>query len=326
MTELQKIPTIILTGFLGSGKTTLLNKLLEDGVKTAVVINEFGKTPVDQDLLQRQDIPLTVLSGGCLCCQVKGTMAATLKNLRMVWDNSSPKPFARIIIEASGVASPEPVIDTLLRDSWLAKRYALVRILTTLAIPFALDQLARYPEARSQVVWADALLLTHADLASGSQYNALSEHLFRLSPAKPMLTATQEQTDLLNTLDGPPPIFRRLPSNDPLPDHNFCSLSVYLEHTPSWPELHEILQNLLTRYGNDLVRIKGIVYPPEQTLPIAVHAALGHLYPPQTLPMDKVAERRSRLVLIVTSDVRQLADELIRVLGSYLDRKSIRLH
>lgn len=43
--ELAKIPVIVITGFLGSGKTTLLNRLLADGVKTAVVINEFGATP-----------------------------------------------------------------------------------------------------------------------------------------------------------------------------------------------------------------------------------------------------------------------------------------
>jgi len=111
-----KIPVIVITGFLGSGKTTLLNRLLADGVKTAVVINEFGTTAIDQELLQNQDIPMTVLSGGCLCCQVKGALSPTLKNLWMAWQNTKIKPFERIIIETSGVASPEPILDTLLRE------------------------------------------------------------------------------------------------------------------------------------------------------------------------------------------------------------------
>ena len=123
--ELPKIPVIVITGFLGSGKTTLLNRVLADGVKTAVVINEFGATPIDQDLLQIQDIPMTVLSGGCLCCQIKGALAPTLKNLWMAWNKAETKPFERIIIETSGVASPEPILDTLLRESWLSKRYHL---------------------------------------------------------------------------------------------------------------------------------------------------------------------------------------------------------
>ncbi|WP_143735236.1 GTP-binding protein, partial [Methylocaldum sp. 14B] len=41
-----RLPVIVLTGFLGSGKTTLLNRLLHQGPRTAVLINEFGSTPV----------------------------------------------------------------------------------------------------------------------------------------------------------------------------------------------------------------------------------------------------------------------------------------
>jgi G3E family GTPase len=318
----NKIPVIVLTGFLGSGKTTLLNRLLADGVKTAVVINEFGNTPVDQDLLADQTLPMTVLSGGCLCCQIKGALAPSLKNLWMAWNNADVKPFDRLIIETSGVASPEPVIDTLLRDAWLAKRYALQDIVTTLAIPFAAEQLARYFEAQSQVIWADTLLLTHADLAQADQLDALSKSLSRLAPATPKLTITTEHIDPATLLDKALPAFRRLPTGVSVPDHRFRSLLVYLERTPSWAVLHGILQRLLALYGSDLVRIKGVVYPPELTMPLVVHATGRYLYPPQPLPMDNVEERRSRLVLIATSDIRQLADELVSLFSAYLDRTS----
>jgi G3E family GTPase len=326
MTELEKIPILILTGFLGSGKTTLLNRLLADGVKTAVIINEFGQTPIDQDLLEAQDIPMTVLSGGCLCCRIKGALAPTLKNLRRAWDNATPKPFERVIIETSGVASPEPVIDTLLRDTWLAKRFALNRIITSLAIPFAADQLARHPEAQSQVVWADTLLLTHADLAQTAQYEALSKYLSQLAPVTPTWTMTPGQTHLARLLDKLRPAVRRLPKGDTAIAHPFHSVSIYLERTPSWPVLQEMLQELLAAYGNDLVRIKGVIYPPERSSPLAVQATGGYLYPPQALPMDNVGEPRSRLVLIAVSNIRKLADELINHLSAYLDRASVRIH
>jgi G3E family GTPase len=51
---MQKIPLIILTGFLGSGKTTLLNNLLKTPQlsDSAVLVNEFGKIALDHHLIE----------------------------------------------------------------------------------------------------------------------------------------------------------------------------------------------------------------------------------------------------------------------------------
>jgi len=54
---IEQIPVIVISGFLGSGKTTLLNSLLNHLPKTAVIINEFGTTPIDQDLLRKHNSP-----------------------------------------------------------------------------------------------------------------------------------------------------------------------------------------------------------------------------------------------------------------------------
>lgn len=326
MSNLAKIPVIVITGFLGSGKTTLLNRLLADGVKTAVVINEFGATPIDQDLLQEQNIPLTVLSGGCLCCQIKGALAPTLKNLWMVWNNAKAKPFERIIIETSGVASPEPILDTLLREPWLSKRYLLQKIITTLAIPSAIAQLERHAEAHAQMVWADLLLLTHADQADARQCAELIDYLTLQVPATPTLTATLDLFDTSALESKTSPSFRRIPTGQALPEHSFRSVSLYLEHTPSWPQLQATLQTLLAKYSDDLVRIKGVVYPPGCTEPLAVHGVAGHLYPPVPLPESRNQDRRSRLVLITISSPEQLANELLIHLGTERSQNLIRLH
>ncbi len=321
----NKIPVTVITGFLGSGKTTLLNRLLADGVKTAVVINEFGATPIDQDLLEEQDIPLTVLSGGCLCCQIKGALSPTLKNLWMAWNNAATKPFERIIIETSGVASPEPILDTLLREPWLSKSYRLQHVIATLAIPQALEQLHRFAEARAQIAWADQLLLTQADLAEAGQTADVYSQLQLLAPATPYQLVNWQIMNTADMLGTAVPSFRRLPTNQPSAEHDFRSVSLYLDHPPIWPKLQDILQDLLHRYAEELVRIKGVVYLPDQEQPLAIHAAGGHLYPSSSLPIRAADDRRSRLVFIIHADIEDFSVALMAAFDG-AELKAIRLH
>ena len=60
----------ILTGFLGAGKTTLLNHILsnQEGMKTAVLVNEFGEIGIDNELIISTEEDMVELSNGCICC------------------------------------------------------------------------------------------------------------------------------------------------------------------------------------------------------------------------------------------------------------------
>ena len=87
----------LLTGFLGSGKTTLLRRLLADPAlkDTAVIINELGEVGIDHLLVERLDDQMVLLSSGCVCCTVRGELAATMRDLHSRRERGLVPPFRR---------------------------------------------------------------------------------------------------------------------------------------------------------------------------------------------------------------------------------------
>ena len=114
------IPALVVSGFLGSGKTTLVRRLLDqaraDGVRLAIVSNEFGDVGIDKALLEAGSGGIVELDGGCVCCRLSDALGETLQ---MLLGTSS---FDRLVIETSGVALPgemlvqfwRPPIDALI--------------------------------------------------------------------------------------------------------------------------------------------------------------------------------------------------------------------
>ena len=76
MSNAEKIPIIVLTGFLGSGKTVLLNALLKqpDFADSAIIVNEFGEVGLDHLLVASAVENIVLLDAGCLCCAVLGSL------------------------------------------------------------------------------------------------------------------------------------------------------------------------------------------------------------------------------------------------------------
>ena len=64
-------PTLLVTvigGYLGAGKTPLINQLLRhaDGMRLAVLVDDFGKVPINTDLIESRDDKVISITGGCV--------------------------------------------------------------------------------------------------------------------------------------------------------------------------------------------------------------------------------------------------------------------
>ncbi len=174
----SRIAVTAITGFLGSGKTQFINQLLQQPAfkDTVVIVNEMGELGIDQANWSFVQPSVILLEGGCLCCQMQGSLNETLQRLFTDALARRVPRFNQVLVETSGLADPSALRFTLHHDFFLKARYVFNGSLCIVDVPGFISQMS-YIEWSRQIVLADLLLLSKTDLASEEEVASCTAQL-----------------------------------------------------------------------------------------------------------------------------------------------------
>ncbi|OGA47171.1 MAG: hypothetical protein A3G24_21490, partial [Betaproteobacteria bacterium RIFCSPLOWO2_12_FULL_62_13] len=174
----MKRPVTVLSGFLGSGKTTLLNRLLkaDHGLRIAVMINDFGDVNIDKDLVVGQAGDVVELSGGCLCCTVRGDLIESARALL-----ASRREFDYLMVETSGLADPFAVAQTFLVPE-LEQSFRLDAVVTMVDSANIETWLEQSSTAAEQIRCGDLLVMNKLDLVIPEDVDRIRLRLADINP------------------------------------------------------------------------------------------------------------------------------------------------
>ncbi|MDD9270453.1 CobW family GTP-binding protein [Paenibacillus sp. GCM10023248] len=280
---MSKVPVIVISGFLGSGKTTLLVRMLQEAdaleLSPAVLMNELGKQDVDGHLLQSAspDLNMAKLLDGCICCSKKSDISASVKQLIV----RNPDV---ILIELTGVANPEEIVDALTEPS-LLPYVKLHQVITVLDAEHVLEYNSIFASDRElvhtirrQMEVADLLVLNKIDLVSDKQLKSIEKTIRKYNERSILLNTVHSQFDLnyiftgLASRHSQPPSSLHLnknmrfqavkpfqatshPSKQPASFSRIQTLSIPLEE--GHIVTRRLVEHYLARWGRTLLRAKG---------------------------------------------------------------------
>ena len=275
------INVYIISGFLGAGKTTFIQKLLKEHKfdKVMLLENEFGEVGVDSAFFD-SSLKMKEINNGCICCSLQGDFEKALEEIEEMG-------ITDLLIEPSGVGKLSDIIDVVKKDS----DFRIISHICIVDVKTASKYHNNFKEYfDDQVKAANALVLSHLDVADEDKVNSVKEMLREVNPDVDILDTSIEEmniSDLLNVIVSGGEIMPEFDEHYHHHDEGECCChdedECHHEHhhhhhhdadedfvnialRPEYVFDKEELESILSKMDEDVIRVKGYVNGKEGTL------------------------------------------------------------
>lgn len=256
--RVAETPIYVIAGFLGSGKTTLLRRALahqlDQGIKPAVLMNEFGALDVDGAVLHEhprsKDVEFESLLSGCICCDLSGAFTEKVGHLL------SETQGAPLFVETTGLADTGQVVVGI--EQALAQhrdKGVLAAVIVMVDVPRFLKLGTYWAAAQDHLKHADTVVLNKLDQVDDRQAALVERRIRSANPAARVVRAVHADVPidrLLTMADERPKAKIEIGTfKNSAAGYRSGSFKILRAFDP------DRLERWLKRYQRSVVRLKG---------------------------------------------------------------------
>ncbi|KAB2891246.1 MAG: GTP-binding protein, partial [Kofleriaceae bacterium] len=208
-------------------------------------------------------------------------------------------PFARALVETTGLADPTGVLAALVNHPLIARHYQPGAVVTAVDGQLGLATLARQPEAVAQVALADRIVITKTDLAAPDQLDALEAALREKNAGAAIVRSARGEVDP-EVLLAPAPDTAWIDAAARRPvAHGFISTFTVTFGRPVRMGPLGLWLTLITQmHAGALLRVKGLVDVEGESAPVVIDCVQHVIHPARQLPAWPDDDHRTRLVFV----------------------------
>lgn len=188
----KKIPVTVIGGFLGSGKTSLVNHILTtySEKNIDVLVREYGSVSIDNMLINIDERRLHIFPGVSLHFDPQIMLYGFMDRL----SEESGDGIEHLMVETSGMDWPEYMLKLFMMGN-MREEYRLASYITIVDAEYAHLNMDEYSLVKSQIAYADVILLNKIDLISMNEIESVIKRIKNINACAQIYKTSYCRTD-----------------------------------------------------------------------------------------------------------------------------------